>query len=466
MGTLATGSEKKAAILDTLASLYPWMKPFYPRPLRDYASRLYEPLVRTPLPECRTHALQKLLAVIEKAAIRAGLSVETASEICRDFGERRVLQTGPHLLLLLDPEAFNTHVFSLLGLSLHGCSNYVSYAVSTMSLAERARKGPGWLAVDGKALNVFGLSRSRMTGYSLLTGNGPYRFELTSADEGGHSDTLDNLRSLLPKTEFARPARAIKAANVSLWPWLFGDRFTFLQLDDEDGADLVADHLLDGSSWLRTRLFENPQVASSILETIDELAEGPWAGWFTRGTDFFWAYENGKRVALRLDGQDLIHQATGAKVARFASVEIIERLLDRSLVPNMFLAFLALAILPGVRVLGGSHQPIYYPLMRYVLCRALEATGLDMELCRALAIDELPGAWGHRVIEGRVAPFDVFRNPGAAGSQGLIKDCGDTTLIEVSGNMHSFVHDTAWSELQVRLAERKISAMDAEWAFA
>ncbi len=466
MDSLATDSEKKAAVLETLATLYPWMRPYYPRPLRDYASRLYDPLTPSALPECRAQALEKLLVLVRKAAIRAGLPAGAATKICQDFDERRVLQTGPHLLLLLEPEAYYTHIFSLLGLSAHGCSTYVSYAVSTMSLAERARKGPGWLTVDGKAVNVFGLSRSRMIGYSLLTGPGSYRFELTPTDGEGEDDTLDQLRRFLPKTQFQRPAQAIKAANLALWPQLFGDRFTFLQLDDEDVADLVADHLSDNTSWMRRRLLENPQVASGILAEIDRLATGPWAGWLTRGTDFFWSYEHGKRVPLRLAGQDLVHQATGAKVARFAAAEIIERLLDRSLIPNMFLVFLALAILPGVRVLGGSHQPIYYPLMRYVVCRALKAAGLDMEFCQALAIDELPGAWGHRVVEGSAAPFDLFRNTGADGSRGLIRDCGDTTLIEVSGGMHSFVHDVAWSELQLQLVARKISTTDAAWAFA
>ena len=184
MDSLANDIEKKAAIVEKLAALYPWMKPFYPRPLRDYASRLYTAPARTTSPECRTMALHKLLAVLKKAAIRAGLPAETAAEVCRDFNERRVLQTGPHLLLLLEPEAFYTHVFSLLGLSAHNSLSYVSYAVSTMSLVERARKGPGWLTVDGRAINVFGLSRSRMIGYSLLTGNGPYRFELASMDDG------------------------------------------------------------------------------------------------------------------------------------------------------------------------------------------------------------------------------------------------------------------------------------------
>lgn len=466
MEGLAADNEKKAAVLEALAALYPWMVPFYPRPVRHYASRLYAPLASQAIPPCRSHALQKLLALMHKAAKRNGLPDGIATKICRDFQRRRVLQTGPHLLLLLDPEAFYTHIFSLLGLSAHGSPAYVSYSVSTMSLVERTRKGPGWLTVDGKAINIFGLSRSRMVGYSLLTELGPYRFELTPAEPDGEGETLARLRDLLPKRRFEKPAQALKAANLSLWPQLFGDHFAFLQLDDEDVADLMVDHLSDGVSWVRTRLFENPRLVSILLEVTDQLAASPWAGWFTRGTDFFWSYENGKRVPLRLEGQELVHQASGAKVSHFAPDDIVARLLNRSLIPNMFLAFLLLAILPGVRVLGGSHQPIYYPLMRYVVGRALKIAGLDAELCQALAIDDLPGAWGHRVIERSGAPFDLFGSLGRGASSALLKDCGDLSLIEACGNMHSFVHDAAWSELQLRLAGRVVAATDAEWSFS
>lgn len=42
--------------------------------------------------------------------------------------------------------------------------------------------------------------------------------------------------------------------------------------------------------------------------------------------------------------------------------------------------FIVTAMLPGVRVLGGSRHTIYYPLMRYVLGSALRATGADPNL--------------------------------------------------------------------------------------
>ncbi|WP_167365303.1 hypothetical protein [Mesorhizobium qingshengii] len=464
MEELTAGADAKQAVLGSLRALYPWMSPYHSRPIRDYAFRLFEAPASRPMPEIRFRAFTKLLDLIRKAATRNGLSADAASEICRDFQRRRVLQTGPHLLLLMDPEAYYTHVFSLLGLSAHGCSTYVSYAVSTVSLVEKPRKGPGWLTVGGKPVNVFGLSRSRMAGYNLLAGPGSYRFELVPTEPNLQGDALARLRSLLPKTQFERPAHAIKAANLMLWPKMFAGRFAFLQIDDEDIADLVADHLSDADSWLRAWLLEDSKLASNILAEIDRLVAGPWSGWLPRGTDFFWFYENGKRLPLRLAAGELVHPATGMKVAPFSAPEILERLANRTLIPNLLLVFLVLSILPGVRVLGGSHQPVYYPLMRYVVRRALEVAGVDADLLQALARDDVPGAWGHRVIECDDDPFELFLNGRNGAKSDIIERLGDISFAEACGSMKGFVSDPSWHELHRRLRQGLVTPADAEWA--
>ncbi|RUU92633.1 hypothetical protein EOB59_06525 [Mesorhizobium sp. M7A.F.Ca.MR.176.00.0.0] len=463
---LTAGADAKQAVLESLAALYPWMRSYHPRPIRDYAFRLFEAPASKTVPEIRRHALTKLLDAIKNAGERNGLPINAVSQICREFEKRRVMQTGPHLFLLTEPEAYYTHIFSLLGLSAHGCSTYVSYAVSTVSLVEKARKGPGWLTVDGKPINVFGLSRSRMIGYSLLAGPGPYRFDLLPTEPDTEGEALTLLRSLLPTTHFERPAHAIKAANLILWPRMFGGRFAFLQIDDEDIADLVADHLADENSWLRMRLLEDPNFAANILAGLDGLASGPWSGWLARGTDFFWFYENGKRRPLRLIAGELIDPATGMKVACFTAPDILKRLANRSLVPNLLLMFLVSSILPGVRALGGSYQPIYYPLMRYVVCRALEVAGVDEDLRQALATDDVPGAWGHRVIECDDDPLELFLNGRNAAMSDLIDRLSDISLAEACGSMRGFVSDPSWQELHSRLRQGLVTPADEEWAFS
>jgi hypothetical protein len=463
---LATDTNAKQAVLESLAALYPWTRSYQCRPLRDYASRLFEAPAQKAEPEIRSRALAKLLDTIRNAGTRNGLPINAVSQICTELEQRRVLQTGPHLFLLMEPEAYYTHIFSLLGLSAHGCSTYVSYAVSTVSLVEKPRKGPGWITLDGKPVNVFGLSRSRMIGYSLLTGPGSYRFELAPTEPNDDGAALVLLRSLLPKTQFERPAHGIKAANLILWPKLFGESFAFLQIDDEDIADLVADHLSDEDSWLRARLLEDPNFAFNIVAGLDRLAAGPWSGWLTRGTDFFWFYENGKRLPLRLVSGELVNPATGVKVTTFAAPDIVERLADRSLIPNLLLMFLVLSILPGVRALGGSYQPLYYPLMRYVICQALEAAGVDDDFRQALAADDVPGAWGHRVIECDDDPLEQFLDGRTGGLSDLVDRFGDLPFAEACGSMGSFVTDPSWQELYHRLRRGAVAPTDTEWTLA
>ncbi|RUW54578.1 hypothetical protein EOA32_05065 [Mesorhizobium sp. M1A.F.Ca.ET.072.01.1.1] len=466
MDEQTTELEAKRAILEALESLYPWMKPFRSRPVREYASRLFEAPASGLVPAVRRQALDKLLGIIRKAAARWGLSADTASEICRDLERRRVLQTGPHLLLLVEPEAYYTHIFSMLGLAAHGCSTYVSYAVSTVSIVERSRKGPGWLAVDGRPTNVFGLSRSQMVGYNLLSGPGSYRFRMVPVEPDAQSDALTQLRDLLPNIEFQRPAHAVKAANQVLWPMLFGSRFAFLQIDDEDIADLVAAHLSDPDSWLRASLLEEPALASNILAQLDRLATGLWSGWLTRATDFFWFYHNGKRLPLRLAAGDLIEPSSGMKVARFTASDIVARLADRTLIPNFLTAMLVVSILPGVRVLGGSHQPVFYPLMRHVVHRALDVAGVAPDLRQALATDGVSGAWGHRVIECDDDPLERFLNDPIGSAHAVAQRLGATSLAEACGSLKSFVSDASWLELHRRLGRGMITAADDEWALS
>ncbi|MCA1409354.1 hypothetical protein I6F26_34190 [Ensifer sp. IC3342] len=462
----AADIEAKRAVLESFAALYPWTRSFHTRPVRDYAFRVFDFSGSRSGPEIRLRSFAKLLNAIKRAGKRSGLSTDVVARICKEFEARPVMQTGPHLFLLIEPEAYYSHIFSLLGLSAHGCSSYVSYAVATVNLVEKPRKGPGWLRLGGQPVNVFGLTRKQMIPYSLLAGPGCYRFELKTVDAMPAGEAVAQLRDLLPKKQFKRPAHALKAANLALWPKLFGRGFSFLQIDDEDIADLVADHISDETSWLRARLLGDSTLASCILAELDKLAAGPWCGWLTRSTDFFWFYENGRRLPLRLVAGELVHPSTGLKAARFTAPELLERLADRSLIPNLLLMFLVLSILPGVRVLGGSHHPIYFPLMRYVLCRALEVAGVDADLRYALATDDTPGAWGHRIIECSDDPFEQLKNGGADGIDELIDRFGRAPFADVCGSMGSFVGDRLWQELRWRLRDAAISPVDAEWAFS
>ncbi|MBX5154006.1 hypothetical protein HJB78_23990 [Rhizobium lentis] len=456
----------KHDLLELVGTLFPWMADFRQRSLTDYARAVFHAEPPASSCEARRHGMLLLQRCIRRAARNAGFPDHRASYIAAQIANAPVMQAGPHLHLLIEPDAYYTHLFSLMGLNAHRRSAYVSYAVSTVKFVERGRKGPGWLKLDSDAINVFGLSRSQMIPYSVLAQNGPYRFALTNVDRAdGDSDLVARLRSELPQGEFSSAALAIKQANASLWERYFDPGIDFLQIDDEDVANLVVDHLQDKSSWLARHLFGKGRFVPCLLSSTKALADSHWQGWLKNTTDLFWGSDRGHLFPLRLNGSRL--EARGAEdfSLEFAADAVIEALQARKIIPNLYLMFIVTAILPGVRVLGGSRHTVYYPLMRYVFCHALATSG-DFELRTAIAADRKPGIWGHRVLLADAEPFSELEMLGPGNIQAVLRKYGSLPLEEACGALESFVGDPLWANFKTRHDEGLVDVSDPEWAFS
>ncbi|WP_244541272.1 hypothetical protein [Rhizobium tibeticum] len=451
-----------ALILD----LFPWVRDFPTAPVRDYAATLF---AASPGPACsaRQHAKSLLVSWIASCASRRGYNQRQIERFQAEIIDNPVMQTGPHLHLLFEPDAFYTHLFSLMGLQARNSRSYISYACSTVKFVERGRKGPGWLTLDGQSINLFGLTRSRMIPYSVLAENGGYRFHLKNADRPEHAPaSLTRLAQEMPAAEFSSAADAIQQANVSLWQRFLKPEVDLLQLDDRDVADMVVMHLADPQSWLSSALFADTELPLAILCAIDRLDSGPWRGWLRNATHFFWGCEEGRIFPLHLAGGFLCSDQKHAVRLPFAAPALSEALIGRSIVPSLLLVFIVIAILPGVRVLGGSRHAVYYPLMRYALCNALAKTGGDRALLGNLLRDERSGAWGHRVISAPFEPFSLLHNAGPSGLSSLITCFGSMTLEEACGGMASFTEDPLWAELARAFRSGDVTETGGPWAFS
>ncbi|ANL76424.1 hypothetical protein AMC83_PE01017 (plasmid) [Rhizobium phaseoli] len=456
----------KHDVLELIGTLFPWVGDFRRGSLADYARAAFH--VQPPASSCdaRRHAMLLLQRCIHGAARNAGFADHRASYIAAEIADAPVMQAGPHLHLLIEPDAYYTHLFSLMGLSAHHRSAYVSYAVSTVKFVERGRKGPGWLKIGGDAINVFGLSRSQMIPYSVLAQNGPYRFALKNVDRAhGDGDLVARLRYELPQGEFASAALAIKRANASLWERYFDPDIDFLQIDDEDIADLVVEHLRDKSSWLARNLFGEGGFVQCLLSSTEALADSHWQGWLKNTTDLFWGNDRGRLFPLQLT--DFRLEARGAEdfSLEFSAEAVIEALRSRKIIPNLYLMFIVTAILPGVRVLGGSRHTVYYPLMRYLFCRSLAMSG-DCELRATIAADRKPGIWGHRVLLDDTEPFSELDMVGPGNIQAMLRKYGSLSLEEACGALESFVGDPLWACFKTGHNEGLVSVSDPEWAFS
>ncbi|XUY29925.1 hypothetical protein RMR21_023505 (plasmid) [Agrobacterium sp. rho-8.1] len=447
-----------------LTILMPSIDPYWDMPLKNYAAAAYDLSRQTTSSVARDHAIRLVQAMVERVARKAGFDPDDARSAGLELTTSPVLQAGPHCFLLFEPDAFYTHLFSLMGLQSSGRRWHITYAGSTMSFKESAKKGPGWLRMEGEALNLFGLPRSRMDGRSICCFDGPYQFALSnSAGTKVPNGASKRLLAELPPALFPSAAEAIKAANYALWSSYLGNSENLLQIDDFDVADLIADHLDDPTSWLSE--FFNAEANKPLLpDAIDRLNAGPWRGWVRRTTDYFWYVGPERVLPVVLDGGHLRGAASSDVMVKFAPDSIASAIRDRKLLPTLFLAFLVLSILPGIRALGGCRQPVYLPVLRYLAALCVERTG-DGDFLDDLRQDDHPGMWGHRVL--RPSAGDPFRDiNGSGGISTLLETYGAVPLFEATGDLTSFTGDNLWAEMSKHLASGKIKFSSAEWKWS
>jgi hypothetical protein len=429
----------------------PYLGPYWDRPLGAYASEVYSVERFHTESTTRVHARSLLRICFERAARRSGYTDKEAQAAGRELLACPVLQTGPHCLLLFEPDAFYTHLFSLMGLMAHSRTWHITYSVSTSSFNERAKKGPGWIRIGGETLNLFGLPRSRMDGGRIGCLNGPYRYALTNAKrQTAPNPSAIRLLAALPDTEFRSAAEAIKAGNHALWDRVFPPSVKLLQLDDFDVADLIADHLENSDSWMATQFVGDGVVAKSILAMLDQLNAGLWAGWVRQTTDFFWRLEEHRVVPLRLVMGRLRADKASCFEVEFIPSRLAAALRTRAILPSLFTAFLVISILPGTRVLGGCRQVVYYPLMRYLTSNGIQQS-CDVDLLAAMLADERSGVWGHRVLL-RPEPDPLHEMEAAGGVPTLLSSYADLALSRSSGDLESFTRDRMWSRLASAIA--------------
>ncbi|MER8716265.1 hypothetical protein [Mesorhizobium sp. M1295] len=436
-----------------------WLKPYISRystlPTHAYAHAVYDakPAAADPV---RMHALEQIELLLADRALLLGYRHQQIEKLRKQLRSRPVIQTGPHCNLVFEPDAFYTHIFSAIGLRAHEDSWYVSYSASTVKFTERAKKGPGWLRVGDRTLNVFGLSRSKMDPFSICGRHSPQRFALTNSGETADASQLvEHLQKALPDGEFRSAAEAIKAANRSLWHRFFASNLQLLQIDDLDVAELVAQHLRDPSSWLSLTLFGAGSFAKRLLTHFKSFNCGQWGGWTKTTTDFFWHLAGGRVFPLRLDG-GLLLNANGTFSLRCAPDALVRSLNGGEIIPSLFLSFLVTSILPGLRALGGNSQIVYYPIMRHALLSALAdfPSPANRSLTASLGSDCEPCMWGHRTISpGPIDPFSLFAQSGTSCFEQLIDAYGAMPLSEAWGSLPAFTGDPSWQALCERLAK-------------
>lgn len=444
-----------------LTLLMPELSDFWTRPLIDYAHAVYGEIERGGC-AVRNDAMGRLQQLVACVALRSGADHEQANDAAKQIAELPVIQSGPHCFLMIDPDAFYTHLFSALGLSSHRRRWHIYFGCSTVKFIERGRKGPGFLATGAGTANIFGLSRKRMGSTNLCATGNSFSFRFEYNHPGAETGATALLKDALPSAAFPTAADAIIAGNKALWQQTFPPLLQLVQFDDRDVGDLVAEHFEDHDSWLSRRFIGQGNVAEKLLHAIEHLNNGPWAGWVRRTTDFFWGLGQGRIFPLRLDGNVLVSVNGSGFSVPFDPQHVAQALRERRLVPNLLMMAIVTSILPGVRLLGGSRQVIYLPLMRHLFTKALDPDH-DHALLTAIRGDRQASMWGHRVLKPPHAD-PLCETEKSRHGLAIAAAYGQQPLELTAGDLSFFTGDPFWAHLCDELSRGTIAARSDPWS--
>jgi hypothetical protein len=181
---------------------------------------------------------------------------------------------------------------------------------------------------------------------------------------------------------------------------------------------------------------------------LQEAASGPFGRFLPNATDYFWGIREQRVRKLVLENGQLIEpdKPHGLSIP-FERPHLRQALLDGVLLPDLFLTFLVLAILPRVRVVGGLRQIGYVALFHSILLAALDETAPEeRDLAAELQVRE--NAWGTRVIDEKVSVREQLADhPEGALFADLLRQYRSRTLAEATDNLRLVRENARWRKI-------------------
>ena len=188
--------------------------------------------------------------------------------------------------------------------------------------------------------------------------------------------------------------------NNRIWKRLFSETSSLsdvVYLEIEKVVNRLLQHDLHNSKSLVWRVLFDAELRQNVLRELDgiracwehqklaqrvqvNLVSEPIPG---GGTIFFWGVDHAKRrIPLHLEtnasGEDIfcgIDDFGHRWTIPFTVPELLQRLQEQTLLPSLFICFLALSFARGVTCVGGYFQCEYLPIMQKGLITALQNSG-------------------------------------------------------------------------------------------
>lgn len=449
--------EPPAELMAAMARLCPEVErdltAFWDKPVSAYAAHLFRSVQppRSPIAVAARGILRSRLQ------IRAGsiLPSEKVAAVMTAFDSTAVVQAGVHSQLLLDPISFNAFLLGWLGAVEARLPGFFVFTGTTVTMETVGKEGPGWLDLGDRQINLFGMGRHKLCRQSVC-GAGPVTLNQAALEEAApHFESAGWPDVLLAQAgrSLGNAADAMAELNgrlVAHWDDVEAAPPVFF--DDRHAALVLAQHLEDPDGLL-TRLLTDPVRRARLDAALAEAATGPYGRFLPDGTTHFWGVrEKRVRKLAVVAGRLMEPERPHGVIVPLERDALRDALLTGRLLPNLFLLFMVMAILPRVRVLGGLRQIGYVPVYQSVLLEVLDRSRADeSELAAELTTCE--SAWGMRVIEG---PGPIREAPENAAPGRLLdrlrKRYSDVSLAEATDSLRLLRESGRWRRLMPREA--------------
>lgn len=332
-----------------------------------------------------------------------------------EFDRYPILQTGPHCQLYANEIDFNAILMSWMGSQLHQLNHMFILNSVTRTLQWSRQQGPGWLNLKQGVINLFALTPKQMSKLSVCSSYPRLTYcidnfiqYLTQADSL-EKKGIEKLLTTIDSNEYKGFIPAFTLSNRNLLtqcdhaqevqPVILNDNFTSL---------LVAEHLRDPEGIIYQLIFSSKQ-RSKLNYLINLLMHEKSHLFLKQGTEFFWGVRDNKIRALRIVDNVFKEETTNLSKQLKIPLDpqsICEALINGQLIPNIFLSFLVLCLMPQIRVLGGTRQIAYLPLIQKIFGELLGPNVVDeQELLQEMLSNDL-NAWGTNFIQDTSTPLE------------------------------------------------------------
>ncbi|MER9067427.1 hypothetical protein NKH84_12740 [Mesorhizobium sp. M0902] len=417
-------------------------------PVSDYARHLWRPVARPA--SGPAIAARSILREILHQRLGMIMQPEKIGKALDEFEHRPVIQSGLHCLLLMDRITFDALLLAWLGAVENGLSAFVGFMGTTMTMETVGREGPGWLDVGDDKINLFGMGRHKLCRKSACVA-GPVSLNKRALEAvGDETDGSRWLGTLLASQDkvFETAADALTAMNQDLVAnWDRAGMALPVFTDDRAAAAAMARHLeYDGS--LLSRLLIEPARRQRLEHAWQEAASSPFGRFLPNATDYFWGIREERVRKLVLENGHLIEpdRPQGLSIP-FERPHLRRALLEGVLLPNLFLTFLVLAILPRVRVVGGLRQIGYVALFHSILLAVLDENAPEeRDLAAELQVRE--NAWGMRVIDEKISVREQLAGlPEVALFPNLLRQYRLRTFAETTDDLKLVRENARWRKI-------------------